>query len=110
MTDFYDDAILNFDHQTEKIVEYLKENGEFDNTLLVIYSDHGQHWTITDKLPLIIHIPEDAYQGILTANTQNVDIAPTILDYMQISDSIMDGRQFSDTTAGSCSTHCCTTA
>lgn len=84
MTDFYDDAILNFDHQTEKIVEYLKENGEFDNTLLVIYSDHGQHWTTTDKLPLIIHFPEDAYQGILTANTQNVDIAPTILDYMQI--------------------------
>ncbi len=84
MTDFYDDAILNFDHQTKKIVEYLKEIGEFDNTLLVLYTDHGQQWTTTDKLPLIIHFPEDAYQGILTVNTQNVDIAPTILDYMQI--------------------------
>jgi arylsulfatase A-like enzyme len=40
---------------------------------------------VTNKVPLIFHFPNDQYAGILTENSQNIDIAPTILDYLGIS-------------------------
>ncbi|MCK4816422.1 sulfatase-like hydrolase/transferase, partial [bacterium] len=84
MTDFYDDSILSFDSDVQQLVQYLKDNDQYDNTILILYSDHGQRWTTTDKLPLIIHFPGDQHAGIVKVNTQNIDIAPTILDYLGI--------------------------
>lgn len=84
MTDFYDDAILSFDENVKQLVQFLKDNGQFDNTILVLYSDHGEQWTVTDKIPQIIHFPGDQHAGAIKINTQNIDIAPTILDYMGI--------------------------
>jgi len=85
MTDFYDDSILNFDTEVQQLVQHLKENGQYDNTILILYSDHGEEWTANNKIPLIIHFPKGQYAGTVTENTQNIDIAPTILDYMGIS-------------------------
>jgi hypothetical protein len=50
--------------------------------MIVIYSDHGKSWTSTNRIPLIIHFPRDEYAGVISQNTQNLDIAPTILDYL----------------------------
>jgi hypothetical protein len=82
MQDFNDDAVLDFDNDIKTLVTYLKESGQYDNTILVIYSDHGQHWTTYRKTPMIIHFPSDQYAGTLSTNTQNIDVAPTILDYI----------------------------
>lgn len=84
MTDFYDDTILSFDARVEELVNFLKNIGQYQNTILVIYTDHGQQWVTNRRLPMIIHFPNDDFHGILTANTQNIDIAPTILDYLNI--------------------------
>jgi len=84
MTDFYDDAILNYDMEVEKLVRYLKEQGIYDNTILVLYTDHGHRWTTTDRVPLIIHLPNNENVKAITENTQNMDIAATLLDYMEI--------------------------
>lgn len=84
MTDFYDDSILDFDHQVNDLVSYLKKNGLYDNTILVIYTDHGQKWSTTTRTPLIIHFPKDENAGWITENTQNIDIAPTLLDYLNL--------------------------
>lgn len=84
MTDFYDDSILAFDDQVKQLVQYLKDNGQYDNTILVLYSDHGQHWTSLKKIPLIIHFPGDQHPGVVNENTQNIDIAPTVLNAMGI--------------------------
>ncbi len=84
MTDFYDDAILSFDARVEELVKFLKDTGQYQKTILIIYTDHGQQWVTNKRLPLIIHFPNDDFHGILTANTQNIDIAPTILDYLNI--------------------------
>jgi hypothetical protein len=84
MTDFYDDAVLNFDNEVKQLVQYLKEHGQFDNTILVLYTDHGQKYVTTAKVPLIIHFPIDHYAGTITASTQIIDVAPTILEYMGI--------------------------
>jgi hypothetical protein len=82
MQDFNDDAVLDFDADVKSLVDYLKESGQYDNTILVLYSDHGQHWTTYQKTPMIIHFPSDQYAGILATNTQNIDVAPTILNFM----------------------------
>ncbi len=84
MTDFYDDAILTFDNQMNQLVQYLKESGQYDHTLLIFYTDHGQQWMVDRRLPLLLHFPQSEHAGILTENTQNLDIAPTILDYLGV--------------------------
>ncbi len=33
-------------------------------------------------MPLLIHFPGDRYAGVISANTQIIDVAPTILDYL----------------------------
>ncbi len=82
LTDFYDDSILDFDTTISTIVNKLKEVGKYDKTILVVFSDHYQRWVSDMRVPIIIHFPDDAYSGVVYQNTQNLDIAPTILDYL----------------------------
>jgi len=82
MTDFYDDAILSFDQKIGTIIDFLQESDKYKNTILIIYSDHAMAWGNLDRIPLIFHFPEDRYAGRITTNTQNLDIAPTIVDFL----------------------------
>jgi phosphoglycerol transferase MdoB-like AlkP superfamily enzyme len=81
-TDFYDDSILEFDRHIGTIVDALIENNQFDKTILVIGSDHGQASNHLTQIPLIIHFPGNAYSAMIQSNTQNLDISPTILDFL----------------------------
>jgi len=93
MEDFYDDAILDYDGYVRDLVAYLKQIGEYDNTIIVLYTDHPQQWKINERIPLIIHFPGDAHAGVVTTDTQNMDIAPTILDSLGVSiPSWMEGN------------------
>ncbi|MBE0409622.1 MAG: sulfatase-like hydrolase/transferase [Anaerolineales bacterium] len=98
MIDFYDDAILDFDNYVREIVDYLTENGILDETILVIYSDHGMKYTTNDRLPLLIRFPDGRFAGRLRNNVQNLDLPVTILDYMElpiptwmVGNSLLDG-------------------
>jgi hypothetical protein len=84
MTEFYDDAILSFDNYLHIILETLERTGKIDNTILIIYTDHGMRYQVNDRIPLIIHFPDDEYAGRIQANVQNLDIAPTLLDYLEL--------------------------
>jgi hypothetical protein len=80
--DFYDDSILDFDKNFGELVDDLTDQGLLDNTVLIIGSDHGKQWDLYKRLPLMIRFPEGQYAGSIQANVQNLDIAPTILDYI----------------------------
>ena len=84
LTNFYDDAILDFDTYVGEVIDSLKEAGEWDNTILIIYTDHAQKYDVNVRIPLIFHFPDDEYGGIIKSNVQNLDISPTILDYLDI--------------------------
>lgn len=84
MDEFYADSIIDYDQYIQELVDHLKATGEYDNTILVIYTDHGEQWTTFKRIPLLFHFPNDDDAGKITANTQNMDIAPTILDYLNI--------------------------
>jgi hypothetical protein len=95
MPDFYDDAILTFDQYIGQMVETLKATGEYDNTIIVIYSDHAEQWAFNERIPLLIHFPGDQYKGEVQYNVQNLDIAPTLLDYIGLPiPSWMEGHSF----------------
>jgi arylsulfatase A-like enzyme len=80
--DFYDDSILELDNNISGLVDYLTELGMFDQTILIIGSDHGQKWDQVRRIPLIIRFPNGEFAERLLENVQNLDIAPTILDYI----------------------------
>ena len=82
--EFYDDAILEFDKAISGLMDELVLRKLDKNTVIIVTSDHGQAWT-DRRLPLIIKFPEGSYSKHIGSNVQNLDIAPTILDYLGIS-------------------------
>ena len=82
--DFYDDSILIFDGYMGELLDVLEQQGEIDNTILIVYSDHPMQFNVRWRMPLLFHFPDDQYAGRVKANVQNLDIAPTILDYLGI--------------------------
>ncbi|HZW04657.1 MAG TPA: sulfatase [Anaerolineaceae bacterium] len=80
----YDDAILEFDRYVGAVEAELRATGQYDDSILVIGSDHGQRFTTTDRIPLIIHFPSGQHAGRIRANAQNLDIAPTLLDFLDV--------------------------
>jgi hypothetical protein len=76
----------DLDDYLNLIVDYLKRTGRFENSIIVIWSDHGRRYAKDHRLPLIIKFPEepDIPADNLVWNTQTLDIAPTILDYLGV--------------------------
>jgi len=96
--DFYDDSILEFDDVLRGIEEKLDDFGKLNNTIIVVGSDHGQYWKVNERIPLIFLFPGGEYAQKIIYNGQNLDIAPTLLDYLGIDkptwmmgDSLLDG-------------------
>lgn len=50
----------------------------------MVASDHGQFYTTTDRIPLIIYFPNGQFARRIQNNVQIIDIAPTLLDYIGI--------------------------
>jgi arylsulfatase A-like enzyme len=82
MTDFYDDAVLDFDAYVGELVAELSQSDLLEKTVLVIDSDHADQWRVDDRIPLLFRFPQGDYAGRIPSNTQNLDIAPTLLDYL----------------------------
>lgn len=90
-----------------RVVDYLKDSGQYDDTLIIVTADHGEMlgdrhaWgkmTVYDAayhVPLIIRAPGNEQQSgtIVSAMTEAVDVAPTILDWVgQEVPNSMDGQ------------------
>lgn len=92
----YYGMISEVDDQLGRLIDYLKETGAYENTMIVFTSDHGEnlgdHWAFakytyfdpTFHVPLIIRDPSataDQSRGSqIEAFTESVDIMPTILE------------------------------
>ena len=81
----YEDAILSFDGSVQRIYNHLAETGQLDNTILVIYTDHGFKYVVSQRIPIIIRFPEGAHAGTRKNNIQVIDVPATLLDYLGIS-------------------------
>jgi len=89
----YDAEIAQADDGVEMLVNWLKENGLLDNTLIVLTADHGESlgehnekthaifiYEATIHVPLIFRYPALLPRGsVYEGPTRTVDIMPTIL-------------------------------
>jgi glucan phosphoethanolaminetransferase (alkaline phosphatase superfamily) len=78
----YQDAILSFDGSVEQIYRHLEETGKLENTILVVYTDHGFMYAVNKRIPIIIRFPKQAHVGTRSNNLQVIDVPVTLLDYL----------------------------
>lgn len=77
-----------FDHAVGAIVKKLKEKGIYENTIIIVTSDHGNYnlgkTTLYEggiKVPLMMHWPSGIKPGTTYDElVQNIDFTPTFLD------------------------------
>ena len=82
-----------------RLVDTLKEEGVWDDALIIVTTDHGFFLGERDylgknfmhlynelaRLPLLVRFPGGAMAGErVSALTQNIDVMPTVLDFMGI--------------------------
>ena len=84
------------DHHVGRLIRFLKDTGQYDNTLIIFTADHGEmlgdrrQWgkvSVYDaatRVPLIIRDPRrrSCNGGQFDAFTESVDVSPTILDWL----------------------------
>jgi arylsulfatase A-like enzyme len=93
----YLDQIKLIDRQIGRLVNFLKEKNIFDDTIIVIVSDHGESfgehgeighrsflYDATVKIPLIIKSLDNLNGLKIFRQVRSIDIAPTILDQLNI--------------------------
>lgn len=98
----YQDAILSFDGSVEQIYRHLEETGQLENTILVVYTDHGFMYSVSSRIPILIRFPEQAHSGPRVNNLQVMDVPVTLLDYLDIEQPTwMSGLSFLDAEAPS---------
>lgn len=95
---WYDGSISYLDYHIGELVDFLRKKGIFDNTFLIITSDHGENFgehglashqfCLYDSLlhvPLIMVYPDVIPKGKRILNlVSTIDVFPTILDVLKI--------------------------
>lgn len=90
-------VVRSVDDQVGRVVKYLKDNGLYDNTIIVYMGDQGfflgehglydKRWMYEEsiQMPCLISYPNGIKRGQLPKElTINADIAPTLLDFAGI--------------------------
>ena len=103
----YDSGIRFVDTQLATLFAYLRQVGIFDDTLLIVTSDHGESmfehrryvshaYTLSEqeiRIPLLVRLPGARVVGRRDELVQLVDLKPLILDELELSaDSDLAGR------------------
>jgi len=95
--ELYDAAVRASDELVGSAIEALKQNGDWDETLFVLLSDHGEEFgehggwlhdqSVYEELlhvPLIMHFPHEQFAGQRVHSVVSlVDVLPTIFGYME---------------------------
>jgi arylsulfatase len=97
LVDLYDDEIRYFDGVFRRLIKYLERRDLLDRTLIIISSDHGEEflehgqikhcrgvWDTVTRVPLIFRLPGVEGGHRFGNAVQNLDIVPTLLDYLGI--------------------------
>ncbi len=85
--------VSQMDHYIGKIIDYLKENGLYENTTIIFTSDHGDYmgnhglwwkglpaFEDAQRVPFIVYDPKCKTKGLVSESLQSViDIPTTIL-------------------------------
>jgi arylsulfatase A-like enzyme/glycosyltransferase involved in cell wall biosynthesis len=104
--DLYDGCVAEFDDEIGKVLSHLEASGLADNTMVVLYSDHGmeffEHGTwgqgnsalgdFSARVPLIIADPRNPGGRRVEQVVRTIDVVPTLLELLQAPPMKCDGR------------------
>jgi len=97
----YEENVQYADHLVGRLVELLKQNGRYDDAMIVVLSDHGEAFYEHGKflhashafeefllVPLVVKWPRGptAFESMVDAPISLLDVAPTIIDGLGIDD------------------------
>ena len=95
----YYGLISMVDYYVGELIGFLKDTHKYENTLIVLTSDHGEllgdQWLFGKrgyidsgyKIPLILRVPEQLKQTrghVSDVFTESIDVMPTILDWLGV--------------------------
>jgi arylsulfatase A-like enzyme len=96
LVDLYDEEIRYFDSQFGELLDLLDELTLSERTIVALVSDHGEEFfehgdamhcrNLYDtqiRTPVILRVPGELPERI-DANAQNLDVVPTLLDYLGV--------------------------
>jgi arylsulfatase A-like enzyme len=96
VTNMYDGCIMHVDEEMEGLFTLLEELGYWENTMVIVTSDHGEEfmehgrmghgnqlYEESIRVPLLMRVPGVRGKKI-TSVAQILDIPPTIVDYLGI--------------------------
>lgn len=95
---WYDGELAFADEQIARLFAWLREEGGFDETLIIVTADHGEsfgeHQLVGHgngmynpevAIPLILKLPHDLRRGeVLDDPVQQVDLMPTVLEVLEL--------------------------
>ena len=106
----YDGCVRQFDDEVNKILDHIKQCEIEQNTIIVIYSDHGADFfengcwgqgnTLlgddpSNRIPLVLFDPREKGGLAFNETIRSIDIAPTLLDLIGLAPPIaIDGESF----------------
>lgn len=103
--DLYDGCVAHFDDEVGKLMRHLELSGLIDDTVVVLYSDHGmeffEHGTwgqgnsalgdFSARVPLVIAAPAHKVGQRIEQVVRTVDIMPTLLEILDAPSVRCDG-------------------
>jgi len=95
LTARYDAELAFMDQEIGQLLEILRENDLYDETLIIVTADHGEalgeHTTLAHcfrmhepevAVPLIVKLPMNSETGVRTALSSHIDILPITLEVL----------------------------
>ena len=100
-------CVKGVDDNLARVIEYLKAEGLYDNTVIIYTGDQGfylgehdyidKRWPYEEsmRMPFIVRYPQAVQVGRHDAIIENIDYAPMMLDYAGVdTPDYMQGRSF----------------
>ena len=119
ISDLYDAEVAYLDHEIGRLFEYLAAAGLLDQTMVVLFGDHGENMTEHDAwfdhaglydsvvhVPVIIWAPGVVPESEVKAMISTVDVKPTVLDFLRMpAVEGLDGRSLRPLMEGTSTQH-----
>ncbi|MFC1888589.1 sulfatase [Thermodesulfobacteriota bacterium] len=94
----YEGEVAFCDAHIGRLLEWMRENGLYDQTLILLTGDHGEEFfehggwwhgkTLYEEqihIPLIVKLPGTELKGTeIDRPVRHIDVAPTILDWLEL--------------------------
>jgi pentatricopeptide repeat protein len=95
--DLYSGEVAYVDSQLKKLFDYLRKNGIYKKTMIIITADHGEGlgehgekthayfaYNTTIHIPLIIKLPDKNNHKMIDEFVSHIDIFPTVCETLKI--------------------------